>query len=195
MIADSNVVNGNGNINGVVENNENRAILSEVLILLQDENGKPLTYLRTDENGEFAFPELEYGTYIVYTEIVGIETTPAVVTLSQENPSASIKIVVANGEATLGIDKVSAFINGVGNITPNPVADNATIEIDAKQSSLVTIKVVNQYGQSLSVAKQQMKTGKNEVALNTSSLPQGVYILNILAGDGVKTVKKFVKLR
>jgi len=195
MIADSNVVNGNGNIDGVVENNENRGILSEVLILLQDENGNPLTYLRTDENGEFEFPELDYGTYIVYTEIVGIETTPAVVTLSQENPTASIKIVVANGEATLGIDKVSAFIDGVGNITPNPVAENASIEIDVKQSSTVTISVVNQYGQSLSVVKQQMNSGKNEIAINTVSLPQGVYILNIVAEDGVKTVRKFVKLR
>ena len=195
MIADSNVVNGNGNIDGVVESNENRGLLSEVLILLQDENGIPLTYLRTDANGEFEFPELEYGTYIVYTEIVGIETTPAVVTLSQENPTASIKIVVANGEATLGLDKHSAFIGEVGMITPNPVADNAKVEISLKESSVLTLMVVNQYGQTINTSVQEMDKGKNEIAVNTASLPQGVYLLNIVAEDGVKTVRKFVKLR
>ena len=195
MIADSSVTSGNGNILGVINNDESRGLLSEILILLQDEDGTPLTYLRTDENGEFQFPELDYGTYIVYTEIVGVETTPAMVTLTQDNPTANIKIVVANGEATLGIDKISAFIGEVGNITPNPVAENASIVIEAKESSVVSVSVVNQYGQFISTSENHMNIGKNEISLQTSSLPQGVYFVNIVPDDGVKTVRKFVKLR
>ena len=195
MIADSNVTNGDGNISGIVNSDENRSLMSEILILLQDENRNPLTYLRTDENGEFQFPELDYGTYIVYTEIVGIETTPAVVTLTQDNPTANITIIVANGEATLGVNNISDYLEEVGNVTPNPVAENARIEISIKEASTVTVSVVNQYGQSLSISENQMNIGKNEISLQTSSLPQGIYIVSIVPEDGIKTVRKFVKLR
>lgn len=195
MIADSNVVAGNGNISGIVNSGGGRSLMSNVEILLMDENGNPITYLRTDENGEFVFPDLPYGTYLVHTEIVGINTITAVINISEENPSQNIVVEVANGEATLGVNNVSAYIEEVGNITPNPVAESATIEISAREESKVTIQLVNQYGQFINTTESILNTGKNAVSLQTSSLSQGVYIINIIAEDGVKTSRKLVKLR
>lgn len=195
MIADSNVTLGDGNINGIVNGDESRGMLSNVLVLLQDENGVTLTYLRTNENGEFQFPELSYGTYVVYTEIVGIETIPAVVTINQDNPTVDITIIVANGEAVMGVENISAYIKEVGNISPNPVSENARLEVSLKEDSEINIHISNQYGQIVSTYENHLNTGKNEVLLQTSSLAPGVYIVNILAEDGINTTRKFVKLR
>jgi PKD repeat protein len=195
MIPDISLVNGNGNIMGVVNSNESRGLVADVEILLLDQNNKPITYLKTDENGEFEFPELNYGTYTIHTEVVGVETTPITVTISEDKPTANIAIVIANGEAVLGLDKVSSYVEEVGNITPNPVAENSAITISLREESMVTIQLVSQYGQFINSIERNLNTGKNEVSLQTSSLPQGVYVVNIISEDGVKTSRKLVKLR
>ena len=195
MIADGNAANGSGIIDGVVIAEDGRGIMSDIQILLLDENNLPLTYLRTNENGEFQFPELEYGTYIVYTEIVGIETIPAVITITPDSPDVDITIIVRNGEAVLGVDNISAFIEEVGEISPNPVLENAVIEISLKDDSDVSIQVINQFGQVLETNTNHLNAGTSKVSLQTSSLSQGVYIVNIIAEDGVNTVRKFVKVR
>lgn len=195
MISNGDVTQGSGFINGIVNADESRGIMSNVLVMLQDIDGKTLTYVRTNENGEFQFSNLSYGTYIVYTEIVGIETTPAVVNLTQDNSTVDITIIVANGEAVMGIDNISAFVEEVGNISPNPVLENAYFEITLKQDSEIIVYVINQFGQTIETNATRLNAGKNEVHLQTSSLPQGVYIVNILAEDGIGTVRKFVKIR
>jgi len=196
MIADSNTTNSaNGNIEGVVNSGESRGLMSNVEILLLNENGSPITYLRTDENGNFNFSELDYGTYIVYTEIVGIETTPVTITLTEENPEVTINIVVANGEAVLGIGNQSAVIESLGDISPNPVSQNASLNISLKEATTLQIEILNQMGQIVSVENKTMKAGENRVELQTSGLHEGLYILNITPSDGISSYKKFIKLR
>jgi len=196
MIADSNTTNSaNGNIVGVVSAGESRGLMSDVEILLLSENGNPLTYLRTDDNGNFNFSDLAYGTYVVYTEIVGVETIPAYITLTAENPDASISIVVANGEAALGIDNQSAIIESLGNITPNPVSQNAYINISLKEVTSLRVEILNQMGQVVSVENKTMKAGETRLELKTAKLHEGLYILNITPSDGISSYKKFIKLR
>jgi PKD repeat protein len=196
MIADSNAVNsGNGNIIGVVNADESRGLISDVEIMLMDENMSPITYLRTDENGGFQFPDLQYGTYIVYTEIVGIKTIPVTLTLTQENPVVNITIVVANGEAVLGIDKHSSIIEELGNISPNPVTDDASLTISLKKESSIKIEVLNQFGQIMSTTDYHLNQGKNKLDLKTSKLKQGVYLVSVTPTDGIKSVRRFIKIR
>ncbi len=196
MIADSNITNSaNASIEGVVNSNESRGFMSDVEILLLSENGNPITYLRTDENGSFNFSDLPYGTYIVYTEIVGIETTPAHITLTEENPNASINIVVANGEALLGVDNQSALIESIGDISPNPVSQNASVSISLKEATTIKIEIINQLGQIVVSESKNMNVGNNLLDLQTSRLNEGLYILNITPSDGISSYKKFIKLR
>lgn len=196
MIADSNTTNSaNGNIEGVVNSGESRGLMSNVEILLLNENGSPITYIRTDEYGNFNFSDLGYGTYIVYTEIVGIETSPVSITLTEDNPEVTINIVVANGEALLGVDNQSAVIENLGDISPNPVSQNACLNISLKEATTLRVEILNQIGQIVSVENKTMNAGETLIELQTSGLQEGLYILNITPSDGISSYKKFIKLR
>jgi len=186
---------GGGVIIGTVTNEDGRSVMQDVEILLLNGDSNPLTYDMTNAGGLFDFSALSYGTYIVYTEIVGIETTPVTITLSAENPNANINIVVKNGEALLGIgEPQSAFIEDIGAIYPNPANGNVSLQVNMKQSSTVNISIANSYGQQLTNETKRFGTGTQQIRLNTSQLPKGLYFISIQANDGVVHVQKFVKL-
>ncbi|MCF6171763.1 MAG: PKD domain-containing protein [Bacteroidales bacterium] len=187
---------GDGSIAGTVSGEAKRELMPNVEILLLNQDNTPISYLRTDENGEFAFPELEFGTYIVYTEIVGIKTTPVTVVLGESNPDAQLDIVVANGEALLGLGEVSSkYIDEVSAVYPNPVTANTAVEVGMKETGDVQLSVLNQFGQLVFALEKQLTSGSNRIELKTQSLSPGLYIVRIKANDGVATVRKFVKLR
>lgn len=185
---------GNGMINGLVTYEDGRAVMPGVEILLFDTDNNPLTYDLTNDDGQFDFSQLPYGTYIVYTEIVGIETTPITVTLTADNPDENINIVVKNGEALLGVDEPqSAYIEKVGKAYPNPAHEQIAVDINMKKSSKLNITLVNSYGQRLMDETKQTNPGINKIKLNTSDLPKGIYFVKIQAGDGVVYVQKLIK--
>lgn len=186
---------GDGVIIGTVTNEDGRSVMQDVEILLLNSDSNPLTYDMTNADGLFDFSALSYGTYIVYTEIVGIETTPVTIILSAENPNENINIVVKNGEALLGIgEPQSAFIEDIGAIYPNPANGNVSLQVNMKQSSTVNISIANSYGQQLTNETIRFGTGTQQVRLNTGQLPKGLYFISIQANDGVVHVQKFVKL-
>lgn len=187
---------GDASIAGVVDDGESRGVMDDIEILLLNEAHHPLTYMRSEVDGSFDFSTLAYGTYVVYTEITGVETSPATITLSPENPSSNIVIVVKNGQAFLGIDdRNSCYIGAVSDIYPNPVSENSSIEISMKEQSIVHINITNYLGLAVSADEKTFDAGMNQVVLSTASLPQGLYFVSIQAADGVTMVRKFVKLR
>jgi len=186
---------GDGVIIGTVTNEDGRSVMQDVEILLLNGDSNPLTYDMTNADGLFDFSALSYGTYIVYTEIVGIETTPVTITLSADNPNANINIVVKNGEALLGIGETqSAFFEDIGAIYPNPASGDVSMQINMKQSSTVNISIANSYGQQLTNETIRFGSGTQQIRLNTGQLPKGMYFISIQANDGVVHVQKFVKL-
>ena len=196
MIGASSSNNGNGIISGTVTEEGSRELLSNVEVMLLNEQGNPLFSTRTNDAGYFSFANLGNATYTVYTEIVGIETIPFDVALDDQNNSPTVNVVVKNGQALLGVDDItSAYIKAIDNIYPNPVKANAAINISVKQSSDVKIEIINQYGQSLYSNETYLTTGEHKVNLPSKSLSQGMYFVKITANDDVSTVRKFIKLR
>ena len=196
MVSTSSSNSGNGIITGTVVSEVNRELLSNVEILLLDQQEDPILYSRTNEEGMFDFSQLAYGTYVVYTEIVGIETIPFDVTLSEQNSSSSVKIVVTNGQAILGIDDIhSAYIGSVDGIFPNPATEKAAFNISIKEPANIKIEILNQYGQSLYSDVLLLSTGKHKVDLPSLSLSQGYYLVRITANDNVSIIRKLIKLR
>lgn len=187
---------GNGIITGTVSGSQNRALMPNVEIILFNENNEPVYYIKTDEAGNFDFSDLEYGTYTVYTEIVGIQTTPIEVTLSEDSGSAVVNIEVRNGEAVLGIDDIqSAYIENINNIYPNPVTSNATLELNMDESSSITVEIYNQYGQKVFEYNNTLSTGKHSIELNLESISSGMHLMKVSAEDNVGIVRKFIKSR
>ena len=68
-----------------------------VEIILYSGSTSELISTVSDDNGQFSFTNLAYGTYTVYPEIPGLLTIPAVITLSATNPtSGNIHFTVNN---------------------------------------------------------------------------------------------------
>jgi|FLOH01.1.fsa_nt_gi PKD repeat protein len=196
MVSTSSSNSGDGIITGTVVNEGNRELLSNVEIILLDQQEEPIIYSRTNEEGFFNFGQLAYGTYIVYTEIVGIETLPFEVTLSEGNSNTSVNIVVQNGQAFLGVHNInSTYIVSVDDIFPNPATDKAAINISIKEPSKIKIEILNQYGQNLYINDELFITGHHTVSLPTLSLSQGCYFVRITDSDNISTVRKLIKLR
>lgn len=186
---------GDGLISGIVTNEDGRSVLQDIEILLLDENNNPISYMLTGTDGMFDFKQLPFGTYIIYTEIVGIETTPVTITLNADNPTANINIVVRNGEALLGIDDPqSAYIEAVDGIYPNPATGDVSIKINMKQGSDIHISVTNNYGQQVISKVKTLGTGIQQIKLDTDQLPKGLYFINVQANDGLVHVQKLIKL-
>lgn len=185
---------GNGTIQGTVANNEGRSMIPNVEILLYGNNGDPLIYDRTGNDGVFDFSDLMYGTYIVYTEMVGIHTTPAYVTLSQYEPTANLSIVVQNGEAVLGLDESQfAIIESLGAVYPNPSNGSVSLQVSMKQNANIHIAVTNNFGQLMMQKTMNMSAGKHQIKLGTDVLPNGLYFIKVRSEDGVSFVKKLFR--
>jgi len=76
------------------------------------------------------------------------------------------------------------------NIYPNPAQDYSTLSLDLAASVDVRIEVVNAVGQVVTVLPQGvLATGKHIINLNTSSLSNGIYSLNIFTDNKVSSSK------
>lgn len=196
MLPVSGSSSGLGNITGMVSQENTRGQLDDVEILLLDSDSKPIYYSHTNNQGNFDFLQLAYGTYTVYTEMVGINTQPVQVTLSEENNEQVVNIVVKNGEAILGIgEQQSTYIKEVGEIFPNPVTDNASVTIMVDNATTAEIQIINQYGQVIYENDSQYAKGKHTININTQSFVEGMYLIKVTSEDKVSSVRKFLKLR
>lgn len=73
---------------------------------------------------------------------------------------------------------------------PNPCTDMLYININAQKQGNYSLQLNNQLGQSMNIsAKGELTAGSNYVSLNTSSLPSGIYYLQVKTEKSVQTIK------
>jgi PKD repeat protein len=197
MIAGSQMESGNGSITGTVTNLGARSFINGVEVVLMDGDNAPLIYTRSDEQGNFSFSQLAYGTYVIHAEIMGIHTIQAAVTLSEQQPEASVEVQVNGGEANVvfGVTEQYISLGKVGEVYPNPVNDKAKIDITVKEPVMVEISIFGQTGQLMNLEETYLNKGTNTLSLNTGSLPAGIYIVRVLTWQGEVVSRKFMTVQ
>ena len=70
--------------------------IGNVEILLLDQSGNPVSYNFSKTTGDFGFNSLAFGTYQIYAEMPGKNTTPAFVTIDAQYPSVNDVQIVIN---------------------------------------------------------------------------------------------------
>ncbi len=108
----------------------------------------------------------------------------------------------SNGGNNMFIDDVNLRVGPVNieaivahanfDIYPNPVGNQLNVSIHILKETKTTFSITNVLGQQIIEHKQVLRMGQNEVSLNTSSLTEGIYFLNIITPEG-SLQKKFVK--
>ena len=169
--------------------------VENALVLLLDLNDNPIAYAYSDVNGEFEFPGLAYGTYQVYTEVLGKPTNPAVVSISAGAPSNnSVGVVINSSGVTTGIFSEENTINHEITLYPNPAIDQLNLALDLTSTQQLIFLVVNSSGQRVKEVSYSVYSGAQTLQLDLREFPRGIYSLVIRNDKGeLLDVQKFTK--
>lgn len=150
-------------------------------IILTLPDGTAVAHATTNAVGEYSFPSLPYGTYVVTINIPGIEPVSTTVTLSPAQPGFSgINFDVNENGAVLGTE--DAAYEAFNSVAPNPTRDEVLVNLKAAEGMLLLTNAQGQILQRQAVTASQMR-------LSLASLPQGAYFLTVSTAKGAQSTR------
>jgi hypothetical protein len=154
--------------------------LGGVSIVLTMLNGTPMAVAVSHTNGQYGFPNLPYGTYILTIDVPGLQPVSTTVTIGPAQPSHSgINFSVGQHSASVSTQNIEN--ESLARIFPNPVADILTVEAPlGAQISLCDAqgRVLRQWSAQSPVEQVPM-----------AALPAGIYFLNLRTATGMQVFK------
>lgn len=101
--------------------------------------------------------------------------------------------VEGNGlDSATSIGAAAAFISSI-TLYPNPTGNEATISVTVKKDGCFVVNVVDIQGKLVIPSfEQNLKAGKEQIKLNTSSLNSGIYFVQLSSGDATAKIKMVV---
>ncbi len=187
---------GSGVIGGVVtdpnhivadvnEDTRNLVGLSHVEILLNDLYGQPLDYIISDENGNFKFTDLAFGTYRLRYDIPGLPSPDVWVTLTADNPEKlQVTIIAENGSSAVH-DLASEVIQ----LYPNPAREQINVVVPGN-NSIYDIQVVDMQGRIVYAGSARNYNGI--LSIDVSQYSNGLYHVNLI-NDNHRFHGRFIK--
>ncbi|WP_375578775.1 T9SS type A sorting domain-containing protein [Marivirga tractuosa] len=160
------------------------------------QNGELVAYMETDENGEFSFPNLPAGRYSVKFDVPGVpmdEESDIIFELTGEDQeSLEVSALSDNGKIT--VNKVNYTANKselLSNVKvyPNPSTGSFRISIT---ESISNIKVLSPEGRLIHELSG-FTNQSQEVEIDLSDYPDGMYFMQIEWKDGVRSTNKLIK--
>jgi hypothetical protein len=182
---------GPGFVGGAVSQGANKTgdPISDINVMIFDAQNNPLAYVYSDNTGSFEIGNLPLGELIIYPEAPGKITSPLTVTLTQEKNSEDQVLVTVNS-ATITVDLASGvdheLTSSALRVFPNPVQGVLNIEPLKGFTSSATATLTDASGK---VVTEFELVPNNLFQLNTSSYPNGIYILTIRSENGMETLK------
>ena len=159
--------------------------MAGVSIILLNEAEEPVAYTYTDEDGVFAFPGLDWGTYKVVIEHIGYEQKHYWVTLSPDNPSVDSLIFEVGSDSITDAEEVQP--PSTVDLFPVPATDYLTVQTGQLQD-VQAVEIWNAQGQRLlNLRPNTLESGT--VQIDVSAFPAGVYWLRTQIGQQLATQK------
>jgi hypothetical protein len=75
------------------------------------------------------------------------------------------------------------------NIYPNPAKEQVFVNLNSAMPQSARLTLVNGLGQIVYDEKKDLRSGANNLVINTSSLPTGIYSVNIITEENIKQAK------
>lgn len=192
LVSINNFTSGEANIDGILNYIGEKDPVSDISIYLMDENENVLSYAKTNNGGKFNFNDIAYGSYKLYVELMGVNSEPIAINVSETDPSINVELILKDGAVLLDIEEGQNTLL-MDELYPNPVKNDVNISINSKDNQNINIIIFNEIGQVVTNLQQSVQQGNNRVRINTSALPHGIYQL-IIKDQNARTLnKKFIK--
>lgn len=180
---------GPGSISGFIHeeiNNPLGAPVPGIDILLLSEQGVAIGHTKTDITGAYTFPNLPFGTYYIYPELINHFTYPVKVVLN-----------IAQSEAenvNLGIDQeiiqqLKEYRSGNLSLFPNPADRQLTIMVEPAEG-FSSLNLFSPQGKLL--LQKAVGMGESLIQADVSNLPQGFYLLKLEGSKGARVEKLLI---
>lgn len=127
----------------------------------------------------------ELGTYIV---TLGISNDEAVTTFTMEIDLVNSTFKGMSNYGATNVSKTHELVTEIS-VYPNPVSEQATVNVTSKDASVATIQILSITGQTIMQKQVELVQGENNFSVNTALLKQGVYILNVVSQKQNKSFK------
>jgi len=95
--------------------------------------------------------------------------------------------------APLGLTDYNAESVTNSVVYPNPAKTNATLSINLKNNSAVSIEIYNTIGQLMKTEKVQGQIGENNINLDLNKLSSGIYMVTVKTGNAMSTKKLVIE--
>lgn len=153
-------------------------------------NAAPVGQLFTDDEGNFSFINLPFGTYEVILEIPGFPRKVLVVVLSEENPNVTDVDFETEliSTSTQNISALSALT-----LSPNPTSHTLVVDFEYDSRKELEYRLTDMHGKLIMSSVMDINSGENTLQLDVSSLKNGVYNL-VLQTNEERVAKRFIKL-
>jgi hypothetical protein len=162
--------------------------VTDATMLLIDMDDNPISFVQTNERGEFAFRNLAYGTYKVMVDRVGMEPEWNWVTLTALNPQVNNLNFSVPESALTSSENANAAVQGL-HAFPNPVSDKVMLRIESATTQESIVKMTSITGRSVYQEKLMLIGGMQQHQVDMSALPSGLYFIQITNGQRISTVK------
>lgn len=189
---------GNGRIGGRVERHTQTSGIftlyrSEVLLL--DSQKNLITYTLTDADGNFSFPDIPYGTYLMFVESTGKFSKFTQVVISAQNPYADTLVLDIYDHNTTGISVPGGSENILaGKPFPNPFEGIVSIPLTLARPASLSASVYSLQGILQAERHVEQMQGSHALTIDLAGLKPGVYLLVIKTSEGeVISREKIIK--
>ena len=148
--------------------------LPQVLVMLKDMSGMYVDYDWTDTAGEFEFPNLAWGRYIIELDFLNAETKEIEIEITPQIPVITdFWIEYTGDEFITEVHQISQWLEF--EIFPNPVNDELTIRFN---NLLHDTQVELRSLQGALIESRHLKSGSIQTEWYMGDLPAGMYLLS-----------------
>lgn len=187
---------GNGRISGHIQNAAGFTPAKNLDLVLINNYGDPLAHTRTDQSGNFSFPNLTIGNYRIYIDLVNSaidnSQTP-IINVPLFNPIQDDMLFTLHPtylelvENTVSIEAPSPNLQY--SILPNPNRGSFSVDLFFEGSQEVKFSLFNTLGSN--VLFQEMFATNTLSAQIDTKLPAGIYFLKVEM-EGTSKTKKII---
>ncbi|MEA3444176.1 MAG: T9SS type A sorting domain-containing protein, partial [Bacteroidota bacterium] len=158
-------------------------------ILLYDSLQNAIDFRLTNEQGLFAYDNLEYGTYFVKVEKAGLQAAHIEVVLDGNNPTGNLNFQLNQGQV-IGIYQPVAENKIL--LYPNPAYDKLNVVLPSDFGQIKSLDIFSQLGTKQNSPYSSAKEKQNILQIDLAGYATGIYLLKLCSDKNVVVVK-FIK--